>query len=191
MDSVSQRHTHRVGCVVKLASYKATRAGWQGWFNRLIRWRFSGLYSHSEIVFEPGDGVDNFMPDGTCEMTEAGELWCASSVALERLPNWGYRAGKVGGVRFKRIALDPEKWDLRPLDRDPQFAAEYFILYEGVPYSWRLIVKFVAWFVDLRGTIQLTCSQACAGALGVPASDDWRLDPCTLDAVAQFAWNTG
>ncbi|MES1977318.1 MAG: hypothetical protein V4451_04735 [Pseudomonadota bacterium] len=170
---------------MKLASYKATRAGWQGWFNRLIRLRFSGPHSHSEIVFEPGDGVDALMPDGTCEMTEAGELWCASSVAIERLPNWGYRAGKVGGVRFKRIALDPGKWDLRPLRRDAQFAAEYFKTNEGVPYSWRLIAKFIAWCVDLRGTKQLTCSQVCAGACGVPPAEAWRLDPCTLDVVVQ------
>ncbi len=172
---------------MKLASYKGTRAGCQGWFNRLIRWRFSGLHSHSEIVFEPGDGVGNSMPDQSCEPNEAGELWCASSVALERLPQWStYRAGKVGGVRFKRITLDPEKWDLRPLNRDPHFAAAYFNLTEGVPYSWRLIAKFAAWFVDLRGTTQLTCSQACAGACGVPPAEAWRLDPCTLDVVAQW-----
>ena len=174
---------------MKLASYKGTRAGWQGWFNRLIRWRFSGPYSHSEIVFEPGDGVDQVMPDGTCEMTEAGELWCASSVALERLPEWSsYRGGKVGGVRFKRIALDPEKWDLRPLYWSQQFAAEYFKLHEGVPYSWRLIAKFAAWFVDLRGTKQLTCSQACAGALAVPPEDAWRFDPCALEVLVGVAF---
>lgn len=172
---------------MQLASYKANHAGWQGWFNRLIRWRFSGLYSHSEIVFEPADGVDDQMPDGTCSLNAAGELWCASSVALESLPTWSsYRPGKVGGVRFKRIALDPDKWDLLPLAADPQVAALYFNLNEGAPYSWRLIAKFVAWFVDLRGTKQLTCSQASAGAIGVAPADAWRFDPCALAAAVQF-----
>lgn len=175
---------------MKLASYKGTRAGWQGWFNRLIRWRFSGPYSHSEIVFEPGDGVDNFMPDGTCALSPAGELWCGSAVALERLPVWSrYRAGKVGGVRFKRIALDPEKWDLLPVDCGPDFNAEFaaviFQVAEGRPYSWRLIAKFLAWFVSLRHSQQLACSQVCAVAFGVEFDDAWRFDPCTLHAAVK------
>lgn len=171
---------------MKLASYKGTRAGWQGWFNRLIRWRFSGPYSHSEIVFEPGDGVDTSMPDQTCNATNAGELWCASSVALERLPDWAnYRAGKVGGVRFKRIALDLEKWDLLPVSGDPHLVVTMFNLYEGIPYSWRLIAKFAAWFVDLRGTKQMTCSQVCAFAIGVEFDEAWRFDPCTLHAAVK------
>lgn len=38
---------------MQLASYTATLPGVQGVFNRLIRWRFDGAYSHSEIAFEP------------------------------------------------------------------------------------------------------------------------------------------
>ena len=63
---------------MKLASYKATRTGLQGLINRLIRWRFSGAYSHTEIVFEPGDGVAGWMPFGGCEPDADGALWCAS-----------------------------------------------------------------------------------------------------------------
>lgn len=52
---------------MQLASYTATLPGVQGVFNRLIRWRFDGAYSHSEIAFEPADGVDALMPDGSCQ----------------------------------------------------------------------------------------------------------------------------
>ncbi len=40
-----------------LASYTGTRPGLQGLANRAIRFRLGGPYSHTELVFEPGDGV--------------------------------------------------------------------------------------------------------------------------------------
>ncbi len=172
---------------MKLASYKSTRAGWHGLFNRLIRRRFSGLYSHSEVVFEPGDGVASFMPDNTCQPDAAGALWCGSSVALERLPNWShYRPGKSGGVRFKRIVLDPAKWDLVTVNVDPLHAAIVFRGEEGNPYSWRLIAAFVSWLIAFKQSNQTTCSQICARAFGIPAADDWRFDPCALHAAISF-----
>lgn len=170
---------------MQLASYKATRPGLQGLFNRLIRWRFSGIYSHSEVVFEPGDGVDALMPDGSCAADADGALWCASSVAMERLPAWSrYRAGKLGGVRFKRIVLEPAKWDVLAVGRSWAFdAAWYARNCEGHPYSWRLIAKLASWLVSFKVSTQTTCSQFCAAALGVPESDAWRFDPCTLPAA--------
>lgn len=169
-----------------LASYKSTRPGWQGLFNRVIRWRFDGLYSHTELVFEPGDGVDCYMPDRTASADADGALWCASSVAAERLPAGDtYRAGRVGGVRFKRIVLDPAKWDTQQVFCDYSFAASYMVRNQGMPYSWRLIAKLAAWFISLRGTRQLTCSQACAAAIGINAADAWRFDPCTLHAAVK------
>lgn len=104
---------------MKLASYKGTRAGLMGIGNWLIRLRLRGIYSHSEIVFEPGDGVDALMPDGTCEPDADGALWCVSSTGLERLPTWSpRRAGRLGGVRFKRIVLG-DKWHLRKVEQHP------------------------------------------------------------------------
>lgn len=169
---------------MKLASYKATRPGLQGLFNRLIRRRFSGLYSHSEVVFEPGDGVDALMPDGSCAADANGALWCASSVAMERLPAWSrYRAGKLGGVRFKRIVLEPAKWALVKSYAEPIAAAQYAVRCEGHPYSWRLIAKLASWLASFKLTMQTTCSQFCAAAFGVPEADAWRFDPCTLHAA--------
>lgn len=167
-----------------LASYKSTRAGWRGLANRLIRWRLDGQYSHTEVVFEPGDGVDALMPDGDCQPDAGGALWCASSVATERLPAWShYRAGGIGGVRFKRITLDPTKWELIAVDTDPRFAARTFVVSQGRPYSWRLIAKTVAWAVAMGRSRQTTCSQISAEALGIAQQDAWRFDPCTLHAA--------
>lgn len=94
-----------------LASYKGIHPRVQGIANRLIHWRLGGIYSHNEVVSEPGDGVHHLMPDGTCEPDGSGALWCASSVAWERLPAiWPRRPSRRVGVRFKRIKLDPANW---------------------------------------------------------------------------------
>lgn len=165
-----------------LASYKSTRPGWQGIANRLIRLRLRGRYSHCEVVFEPGDGVDDLMPDGACAPDANGALWCASSVAAERLPAHSpRRAGHVGGVRFKRIALDPARWDLIRVPSDPARAAMWFRAHQGDLYDWQLILGFLAWVVPHKDS-RSTCSEACAAALGVPMQDAWRFDPCNLPA---------
>ena len=116
---------------MKLASYHGTRAGILGLGNILIRLRLRGIYSHSEIVFEPGDGVDALMPDGTCEPDADGALWCVSSTGLEHIPPWSpRRAGKRGGVRFKRIVIKPDHWQLDDMP-GAQAAATWAVLNEG------------------------------------------------------------
>ena len=163
---------------MKLASYKSTRPGAQGIANRLIRARLRGAYSHSELVFEPGDPVEQFMPDGSCEPDADGALWCASSVAAEALPTYSpRRAGRIGGVRFKRIALNPAHWDVLPMRADPLNAARWFAEHQGAPYDWQLIAGFMAWFVPGKDG-RWTCSEAGAAAVGVPEKDAWRVDPC-------------
>lgn len=173
-----------------IASYKATRPGMQGVVNRIIRFRLRGQYSHSEIVFEPGDGVDHLMPDGSATPGQDGSLWCASSVAAERLPAHSpRRAGKTGGVRFKRIALDPVHWDLVRVRCDPASAARWFRGHEGELYDWQLVLGFVSWLIPQKSQ-RWTCSEAVAAALGIHEDGTWRLDPCDLHMVAQ-AWATG
>ena len=166
---------------MKLASYHGTRSGIMGLGNIAIRIRLRGRYSHSEIVFEPGDGVDNLMPDGTCELDANGALWCVSSTGLERLPAWSpRRAGRMGGVRFKRIVLTPEKWTLDPVQADPLWAAHWADENQGVLYDWQLIFGFIAWLVPNKRS-RIMCSEACAEMLGY--ADAWRFDPCSLRAV--------
>ena len=166
---------------MKLASYHGTRAGLMGLGNIAIRLRLRGRFSHSEIVFEPGDGVDSLMPDGTCEPDADGALWCVSSTGLERLPAWSpRRAGRMGGVRFKRIVLKPAKWTLDATDADPLFAAQWADENQGRLYDWQLILGFVAWLIPNKRS-RVMCSEACAEMLGI--ADSWRFDPCSLRAV--------
>ena len=170
-----------------LAFYKSTRPGLQGVANRVIRLRLRSIYSHCEVVFEPQDGVGHLMPDGSCEPGPAGELWCASSVAAEALPAHSpRRAGKTGGVRFKRIALNPDHWDTRQVACSPSEAAQWFKAHEGELYDWQLILGFVSWAIPQKAR-RWTCSEACAAALAVPEGDAWRFDPANLEAAAG-AW---
>jgi len=170
---------------MKLASYSGTRPGIAGLANIAIRARLRGQFSHSEIVFEPGDGVGYLMPDGTLEPDANGALWCASSTASERLPSISMRrAGSIGGVRLKRIVLDPARWVLRPVNADPLHAALWAIDHEGMPYDWQLIMGYVAWMIP-QSAGGVDCSEACAEMLQMP--DPWRFDPCSLEAAASWA----
>lgn len=168
-----------------LASYHSTRPGWQGIANRLIRLRLRGIYSHNEIVFEPSDGVDQWMPDGTCAPDASGALWCVSSVAADRLPAWSKRrAGKVGGVRFKRIKIDPSRWHIQPLHCDPQAAALIARRHEGAMYDWQLIISYLSWLIPHKSS-RWTCSEFCAHLMGIYQPE--RIDPCVLPLVAAWA----
>lgn len=164
-----------------LASYTGTRPGLQGLANRAIRFRLGGPYSHTELVFEPDDDVDGLMPDGTCAAGADGSLWCGSSVAAEPMPDYSTRrAGRTGGVRMKRVALDPTRWELLPLAGDAWRAARWFREHQGAPYDWQLIAGFLAWVVPQKSA-RWTCSEAVAAAAGFP--DPQRFDPCTLRAA--------
>lgn len=166
---------------MKLLSYHGTRPGIVGLGNRLIRLRLRGKYSHNEVMFEPGDGVDAFMPDGTCQPDEAGAYWCVSSAGTERIPGWSLRRpGKIGGVRFKRILPDPARWTIRNTKSNPVAAAVWAKENEGRPYDWSLVFGYIAWVIPNK-VDSVLCSEAGAEMLGIP--DAWRFDPCSLDAA--------
>lgn len=166
---------------MRLASYTSTRPGLQGIANRVIRWRLRGIYSHSEIVFEPGDGVGAWMPDGTCNPDKDGALWCVSSVAAERLPAGSQRRpGALGGVRFKRIAMDESRWDLVRVQADPLKAAALAGLIEGAMYDWQGVLGFVSWLIPNKDD-RWSCAEVCAYLLGF--AEAWRFDPCSLHAA--------
>ena len=184
---------------MKLASYVGTRDSLMGLGNRLIRLRLSGIRqalqtdntpiqdtlraSHSEIVFEPGDGVDHLMPDGTCQPNEKGELWCVSSVVLERIPHFSTRrAGERGGVRFKRINVSGTEWELDETIAEPKTAAIWAVTNQGRLYDWQLILGFLVWFIPNKKS-RVMCSESCAEMLGL--RDAHRFDPCTLQAVVK------
>ena len=164
-----------------LAAYKSTRPGVQGIANRLIRWRLRGQYSHVEVVFEPGDVPGHLMPDGSTRPDEAGALWSVSSVAAERLPEWSQRrAGHIGGVRFKRIAFNPMRWDtVRVRDADPMDALIRARNMEGMAYDWSGIGSYLSWWIP-QDADRVSCAEFCADVLG--HIDPWRADPCSLAA---------
>jgi len=166
-----------------LASYTSTRPGLQGVANVLIRTRLRGQYSHTEVVLEPGDGVDHLVPDGTLQPDADGALWSMSSVAAELLPDYSpRRAGHKGGVRWKRIAYDRRKWDLLPLHRDPEFAVSEFLTHQGEPYDWQLVAGQVIWLIPGKAS-RKHCSEMAALMCGVPDKDAGRFDPCTIRAM--------
>ena len=165
---------------MKAAFFLGTRSPWYvGLGNRLVRLRLGSQISHCELVFEPGDGVDDLMPDGTCARTGDG-LWCASSAAAEPIPPWSpRRAGSKGGVRFKRIhAEDPSQWLLVDVPwADARAAAIWFKDHQGALYDWQGIFGFVAWPIPGRAQ-RWACHEAVAAALGHPAPA--RTDPAAL-----------
>ncbi len=165
---------------MKVAFFIGTRPGIKGLGNRAIRLRLRGEASHCELVFEPGDGVDSLMPDGTCAQAD-GALWCASSVASEKMPAWSSRRpGRLGGVRFKRIAFnrnDPD-WVFLPIKTiHAKAAAQWFAENQGALYDWQYIVGFLAWPIPEKEG-RVACSEAVAAALGFYSP--WRFDPMTL-----------
>jgi len=166
-----------------LASYTATRPGLQGLANMAIRARLRGPYSHSEIVWEPGDHVDGWMPDRTCAPDADGALWCLSSVATETLPKWSRRrAGHRGGVRFKRIVLDPGKWRLQPIAANPLQSIMRAMSIEGALYDWQEVAGYIAWIIPQKDG-RWSCAAACAFIAGM--GDPWRFDPCNLAAAVE------
>lgn len=163
---------------MKLATYKAIHSGIGGITNRLIRFRLSSIYSHSELVFEPKDVVDGYLPDKNPYPDKYGAVWCASSTMLDRMPDWSIRRqGELGGVRFKRIYLEPDKWDFIDLDQDPVKVIQIMKANEGYKYDWLLVMNFLVWLVPDSST-RLICSEACAKALGY--EEPWRFDPAAL-----------
>ena len=134
---------------MKLASYRGTRAFPNGIANILIRLRLRGDYSHSELIFEPSDLVDEYLPDGESLETSSG-LWAFSSVDSERLPEYSKeRRLKIGGVRFKRIKFEPMHWDIVDIPKgiDAVQVIQRAKEVEGSKYDWFLIGSFLAWFI--------------------------------------------
>lgn len=165
-----------------LASYVGTRNGLYGLGNILIRLRLGGLESHSEIVFEAKDGpeVAALMPDGNLEADADGALWCCSSVGLERIPSWSpRRAGRLGGVRFKRINVFDPKWARDRVDADPLYAATWADQNQGRLYDWQAVFRYLVWVLPQKLSRGM-CSEVCARMLGVPDNDAHLFDPRIL-----------
>jgi hypothetical protein len=172
---------------MKLLSYKATADMPKGLVDILIRYRLKGPYSHDELMFEPGDDVDHYVPDATLEPID-GKYWCGSSSALDIMPAWSKRRpGKIGGVRWKRIDPKEAKWDILSLDTfdetlsfDKIAAARWFHDNQGMGYDYRLIGNFISFMIGQEFD-KVVCSESIATALKF--EEAWRYDPVMLFKV--------
>ena len=116
--------------VINVAFFKAK---YGGFFSKLIKFqdrKIKGIHSHVELIFPQ---YKIFDPKGQRELS-----LCFSSYEKE------------GGVRFKFIYLNPEKWDIVPMkipdDRLHELLAAAAELTDST-YDWFGIVKFVLPFV--------------------------------------------
>lgn len=89
-----------------------------------------------------------------------------------------------GGVRFKEIEYDLDKWDIFELPYfDEEYAYNYFVQRIGKPYNLRGNLHFVFGFI--RGNSDgLFCSEACAEALGL--INGWQFAPNALAHIIKL-----
>ncbi len=158
---------------MKAAFYLGIRKPWYvGLANILIRIRLRTLITHCEIVFEPGDNVDDLLPKVSQE-EDNGFPWCASSAAADTLPKWSKRrAGSRGGIRLKQINVNSvengkPQWELIDLPgADARKTLQWFLDHEGALYDWQGIFGFVAWIIpEKKGRFR--CDESCGEALGI------------------------
>lgn len=88
-----------------------------------------------------------------------------------------------GGVRYKRIDFDPDKWDFLeiPGEWEP-VARRYFDDHNGAGYDIMGNVHFLIGFVRDSNSRKF-CSEAAAEAIGV--CEPWRFEPNNLYCLAQ------
>ena len=150
---------------VYLALYKGRRDG--AWYRpgvaaaRLSDWIIRTLtgspYSHCELAVPCSDG----------------QYDCYSSSIRD------------GGVRFKTMPLPPEKWDLIPVDVNPEQVYAALAATFGAKYDWLGATGVIArWRHDKR---KWFCSEWCAWTLGLPNPE--RFCPGSLAAYLQTTAN--
>lgn len=141
---------------MKVAFYKGTRPGLQGIFNVLVRWWTGGPYSHCEVILIE-------YPDGT--------VLCGSASQLD------------GGVRLKRMALNPARWDVLSLPKGEEERVQaWFEQHLGRGYDYLGLLGFLVRPIKGRSK-RWFCSEAVAAAVGMPEA--WRFCPNTLAALCE------
>ncbi|GHA27634.1 hypothetical protein GCM10007989_24380 [Devosia pacifica] len=123
------------------------------WFDKLIHWWTCGAYSHVELVV--GDP----------------ETWPGEVIILSSSP-------RDGGVREKRLALDPKHWTLVTVPGDADHAAMFIRGWIGARYDWLGIVLSQVIPIDWHWSNRWFCSEICAAALGIP--EPQRMSPSGL-----------
>jgi len=132
------------------------------WFYKSIRPGIAGIYSHG-VRFITGSIYSH------CEIEFSDGRSASSSFA-------------DGGVRFKEIEYDLEKWDYidLPAELFEAKAREWFQEHEGEKYDLLGNVQFLFSIIP-EDKSKWFCSEAVGKALGLPNA--WRFDPGSLYAV--------
>lgn len=85
-----------------------------------------------------------------------------------------------GGVRFKRIAFDPEHWDFVDIAGDESPVRQWFVDHEGKAYDLIGNAGFIIGPIR-DGSDKWSCAESIADALGYP--EPWRYSPAILHSV--------
>jgi hypothetical protein len=140
---------------VYLASFKGTKPGWQGWFERLICWVTRSAYSHSVIVVQYADQQFGF----------------------------GVSATGATGVAGQWADFSGPKWDLVPLhwvsDAD---VVNFLAQHGGEAYDVIGCVRSVLPFVSGEHPTRWFCSEVAATVAGFV--QPWRYTPALMHDVA-------
>jgi hypothetical protein len=89
-----------------------------------------------------------------------------------------------GGVRFKMIDFDSEKWDIFEMpDHLEENARQWFIDHEGLKYDLLGNVRFIIGLVR-NSNNRWFCSEAMGAALGL--MDSWRFSPGDLFSIMKL-----
>lgn len=120
-------------------------------FNRFVSWFCRGAFSHAELIL--GES-----PHGSV---------CASSSFMD------------GGVRIKVIKLNPDHWDVIPVNGDVAAAYAWIDQHMGDGYDLRGLLGFL-WRPAAHSKRRWYCNEAVGAMLG--EVDPWRFDPCSYAA---------
>lgn len=124
---------------MKLASYKSTRPGLPGIFNRLVRWWCRGDYSHCELIFKSGVSASSSWLDGGVRFKQIEfnpDHWDVIDIEGDEQEafSWffkhqgdGYDLLGLLGFVFPPVRHDKKKWS----------CAEAIAESLGVQQSWR------------------------------------------------------
>lgn len=146
----------------------------QAAFYKATRPGLQGLYSRAVRLIDHG-------PYSHCELV-FGDGMCGSASFID------------GGVRLKRIELDPAHWDLLDLPGELEpYAREWFRANTGAPYDLVGNVRFVLPWIDDCETGWF-CSEALGAALRW--KEPWRYGPNGAAALVRTMYpqttiNTG
>lgn len=142
---------------VYLASYRGGSRGVAALVGAAVRWVTQSEWSHCEIA------IGN---------SHADQFACITA------------SGMDGGVRIKRMRLDPMRWRLTPLPWVDEARAWTFLASNGgAAYDWAGVMRF-ALPVVMRSEhpSRWFCSEACAAIMGL--ADPWRFTPADLHIIA-------